>query len=523
MKGPGSEHKGEEFRDLSTVQIMDRSDTAFSWSEEEWPSLTSSRRPFGAISNPPYECILGDPNDVALFKRYDAKIAGSSKLNVDVVLLILSRGWVNNNRLRMLLDRSSTQYSESLRYLAAAADAYKLMPSATISVGVFSKPLVDAIWMKKSSTSSNRSDLETDTPDKELRDKGSFITGASLDPRQLFKSDSDLSPGISGFVGISRGRFERNINDTSSEHHRSKRMKYEVEVPQVSSEEHRAAWKLSLVWDKFAIQLRTYKLSRPQTFACIAMFENRDINLQPELLQKVMAMSAGTSIYVAMPLICDPFECPKENEVKHIIGNIGKPGVSFMIPPVPPKRRVVDEHIWKNATHALFDGRLDDAFKDTSLHLSFTKYKLPVKFSHGYQSVEGNFVETLISVFDKQEWIADLDILSAIDESRWERMPSPSNKSRHQHGENKPRFKLTSIDSWDEFLDKPYNSCIFRASNNWLARLSAAALNANLGSRTIVLDTSKSPCWDCLNDLSSNLLDDLSRVPSDDKVPLIIH
>ncbi|PNP48805.1 hypothetical protein TGAMA5MH_00260 [Trichoderma gamsii] len=528
MKDSGSEHNGEEIRDLSMIQIMDRSDSIFSWSEEESLSFTSSFRPFDAISSPLYERILGDPNGVALFKRYDAEIAGSSQLSVDALLLILSRGWVNNARLLQLLDSSSTQCLDSLRYLAAAADVYKLMPSATISVSVFSKPLVDAVWMKGSSMSSKISDPETDTPSQELRDKGSFVPGASVDPRQLFESDSDISLATSNFFETWGEQSETSVHDASSEHHRSKRIKYEADKHQVNSEEQGPKPDLypesDPESDRWITGLRTYELSRPQTFACIAMFENRDVNLQPESLKKVMALSAGNSIYVAMPLICDPFECPKENEVKHVIGNIGKPGVSLMIPPVPPKRRIVDEYVWKTATHALFDGRLDDAFKDTSLHLSFTKYKLPVKFSHGYQSVEGNFVETLISVLDKQEWVADLDILSAIDESRWERMPSPSKKKcQHEPGEKKPGFKLTSIDSWDEFLDKPYNSCIFRASNNWLARLSAAALNANLGSRTIVLDTSKSPCWDCLGDLSNGILDELSRDPSDGKVPLIIH
>ncbi|KAK4059674.1 hypothetical protein Trihar35433_10721 [Trichoderma harzianum] len=519
--GSRSKHKGEEVRDLSTVQVMDRSESSFSWSEEE----SSSFRAISTISNPPYECILGDPNEVALFKRYDAEIAGSSKLDIDVLLLILSRGWVNNVKLLQLLDNGgplqskSTQCLESLRCLAAAADVYKLMPGATISASVFSKSLVDAIWMKEFSTPPKRSDSETDTPGKELPDKGSFFQGATLDPRQLFKSDSKLSLGTNGFFGISRGQPKEFISELSNEHPR-KRMKYEAEAPKVNSAEQEPEPELELCKNG----ILTYELNRAQTFACIAMFENRDVNLHSESLKKVMAMSAGNSIYVAMPLICDPFECPKENEVKHIIGNIGKPGVSLMIPPAPPKRKKVDEYVWKHATHALFDGRLDDAFNHTSLHLSFTKYKLPVKFSHGYQSVEGNFIETLISVFDKQEWIADLDILGAIDESMWERMPNSSKKEcRHQQEENTPRFKLTSIDSWDEFLDKPSNSCIFRASNNWLARLSAAALNANLGSRTIVLDTSKSPCWDCLGDLVSNSPDDLSRDPPEDKDPVFIH
>ncbi|KKY32697.1 hypothetical protein UCDDA912_g07323 [Diaporthe ampelina] len=134
------------------------------------------------------------------------------------------------------------------------------------------------------------------------------------------------------------------------------------------------------------------------------MFENRKINLDPGTLGQVMAISAGGSIYVAMPLLSDPFDLVQDNEIKHITGNISKPGLSLMIPPMAPRLRKVDEDKWTLVNHAPFDGRLDDCFQHTSLHLPFTGYQLPMMTAeHGYQGVEANFVETLVSVFDRHE------------------------------------------------------------------------------------------------------------------------
>lgn len=116
-----------------------------------------------------------------------------------------------------------------------------------------------------------------------------------------------------------------------------------------------------------------------------------------------------------------------------------------------------------------------------------------VTAEHGYQGVEANFVETLVSVFDGKEWVGDLDVLKAV------AMPSVSRISahlllkgcRHKKPRNTPQFALTSIDSWDEFMDRPSNACIFRASGNWLARLSAVAINVQQCLNTVVLEDGK--------------------------------
>ncbi|KAI7782932.1 hypothetical protein LA080_012658 [Diaporthe eres] len=335
------------------------------------------------------------------------------------------------------------QYLECLQAFAPAAEAYKLMPGATVSTDLFSAPLKNALWIPRQSLGRSVDHLK-ETSEKNADGMEYLMCGSS---------------------GNSRLRSKSTIEDTPQD--------------SVHEDAHE--------------DLKLYALSRNQVFSCIAMFENRKVNLL--ILDEVMAISAGGSIYVAMPLLCDSFDTVEPSEVKHITGNVSKPGVSLMIPPMIPKLKKVDEDKWTMINHAAFNGRLDDSFQRTSLHLSFTGYQLPLMTAeHGYQGVEANSVETLVSVFDRHEWVGDLDILKSLAMPSVSRISGRPHGCRHQKPHNTPRFPLTSIDSWDEFMDRPPNACIFRASGNWVARLSAVALNAQQSLQTIVLEDMKSFC-----------------------------
>jgi hypothetical protein len=401
-------------------------------------------------------CILGDPDEAAIFKLSHVELSASGELSHERVDEILRSGLVDRKQLINLMEFSGQfwqpeppQYLDCLQAFAAAAEAYKLMPGATISTDLFSAPLKDALWIPKQSQGPSISNP------KEYSER-------NADGMEYLMCDSS---------GNSRLRSTAKIEDT----------------PQGSG--HESAHE----------DLKVYALSRNQVFSCIAMFENRKVNLDPRILNDVMAISAGGSIYVAMPLLCDPFDTVGPNEVKHITGNVSKPGVSLMIPPITPKLKKVDEDKWTMINHTAFNGRLDDSFQRTSLHLSFTGYQLPVMTAeHGYQGIEANFVESLVSVFDGHEWVGDLDILKSLALTSVLRISAHIHGCRHQKPHNTPNFPLTSIESWDEFMDRPPNACIFRASGNWLARLSAVALNAQQNLQTVVLEDMKSFCWECI-------------------------
>ena len=57
----------------------------------------------------------------------------------------------------------------------------------------------------------------------------------------------------------------------------------------------------------------------------------------------------------------------------------------------------------------------ENSFRSTSLHLAFKGYMLPINVGErGSLTHEAHFVETVISVYEAGEWVADLDVLKAI-------------------------------------------------------------------------------------------------------------
>ncbi|KAI0540940.1 hypothetical protein GGR58DRAFT_70660 [Xylaria digitata] len=88
-----------------------------------------------------------------------------------------------------------------------------------------------------------------------------------------------------------------------------------------------------------------------------------------------------------------------------------------MIPPKRPLTRQMDLPNWQCVNHNQWDGQLHDSFSSTTLHLGFTDYVFPVDIgSHGNRDFEVYFLESLVSVHDRGEWVADLDILKALEE-----------------------------------------------------------------------------------------------------------
>ena len=301
------------------------------------------------------------------------------------------------------------------------------------------------------------------------------------------------------------------------------------------------------------------QLFRGEALACIALFDSGTYDLDPEGLSKVFALSSGNSIYVAAPLLCDPHEMPLEREVRRVVGNIGRPGLAFLIPPTEPKIRKLNNESWMHINHAPFDGKIEDCFQQTTIHLGFTAYNLPLRDdSQGDNIIDrpASLVETIISVHDRGQWVADLDVISALEYGRLDENPGepyghptvgfPKSTSSNgnlsvrlqdplngnvsfrklQESENNPiRLDCTcqtigsnfrkrkhfpsfdevfrggkphfiSVDNWDEFLEAPSDGIlVIRAHENWLARLAFTVLSVNRRVRTIVLPNDV--CWAC--------------------------
>ncbi|KAG4439469.1 hypothetical protein IFR05_005048 [Cadophora sp. M221] len=233
--------------------------------------------------------------------------------------------------------------------------------------------------------------------------------------------------------------------------------------------------------------LKSGLLDRQSTFSSVSAFESGHCDIDPRLLKGVMALSSGDSIFVAAPLLCDPIQKPEAYELKRILGNVGRPGISMLIPPSNLLIRSVGPEQWNVINHNDFNGKNEDNFKGTSLHLSFTEYNPSVSLGlHGAQDDEIVMLESIVSVHDHGKWIADLDILGVLGKLvTYEQMDCT-----HGKGELPIDRKFTSIDTWDEFLDRHEDSIgIARAHCNWVARLTLAATSLSQGVPTMLCPT----------------------------------
>lgn len=243
-------------------------------------------------------------------------------------------------------------------------------------------------------------------------------------------------------------------------------------------------------------------------FACIAMFETGNHSIQSTQLKSVMAMSSGNAIYVADALIQDPIE-PNSyglQGITRIIGNIGHPGVVMLAPPQAPLIRTENADSWRVIDHHKFDGKLENCFSGTSLHLSFTKYEIPLSVSVGAVDADISMVETLISAHDQKNWVADLDVLSSL---RCERLFKRLRPPYCKHADHDPRpssenaavqigkvcgKQLVSIASWEELLDPPGDLggstiAVVRAYDNWPARVATMSVCVQKRLSTRVIPT----------------------------------
>ena len=290
---------------------------------------------------------------------------------------------------------------------------------------------------------------------------------------------------------------------------------------------------------------QTKSLDRERAFACITLMETGSLNLSVNHFQNVIAVASGDSLYVASQLLLDPGAPEMPQKVHRIVGNVGRPGVSLLVPPAELQCLKAQPGNWCLINRTPYDGVQTDSFSDTSLHLSFTGWSTTVDTgpaAQGQRDVEASLVEAVVSVHDRGKWIADIDILTALkkghnqfdhryyfkccthrassDQIQDEAPLSPSLpktnmapdiavqglRSENSNGQSSQaevdklikRIPFISIDNWEEFLDRPSGPCVVRAHKNRLARLATTVLSVDRGDRVLVGDK---VCWQCCADL----------------------
>ncbi|KAK3294491.1 uncharacterized protein B0H64DRAFT_188735 [Chaetomium fimeti] len=238
-------------------------------------------------------------------------------------------------------------------------------------------------------------------------------------------------------------------------------------------------------------------MGRAQSFACVAMFESGRFNIDPAKLNEVIALCSEDSIFVSEILLSDPSMDAEKLSIRHIIGNVGVPGMVCMVSPTEPRIRSLG-HDASLVSHAPYDGPLTEKFRGTSLHLSFTTWKIPLDWdSTGDIDQEIHLIESVVSVQDQGKWVADIDVLGVetdgldIISFSCECESEPSSYAQN----------VVSISSWEEFLDQPPCIGILQTKKNWAARLAAASILIQQGNgHTAAILKGGKLCWNCLRE-----------------------
>lgn len=194
-------------------------------------------------------------------------------------------------------------------------------------------------------------------------------------------------------------------------------------------------------------------LSRGQKFACIAVFESGLYNIDPIVMKDVIAISSRNSIFASALLHNDPGSLDHVSDVRRVVGNVGKTGMVLMVAPQAPRTKGVNLNEFRLVCHNPFNGKSEDSFRSTSLHLTFTEFELPVDVGErGAIDKDLCSVETLIQVYNRDQWIADIDVLP---------VSQNDNDAVRRNTVKCTGFSptipsiLVSIDNWEELLDVP--------------------------------------------------------------------
>ncbi|KAL4923999.1 uncharacterized protein BDV17DRAFT_275574 [Aspergillus undulatus] len=247
-------------------------------------------------------------------------------------------------------------------------------------------------------------------------------------------------------------------------------------------------------------------LTRQEVFASILQFESGTLSASLDDMDPVIAISSSNSLFIAQRLLEDPMPRAESasRTVAHAIGNVGKPGIALLFSPEQPRVREHDVEKWHVVNHNPFNGSSSGgSFGGSSLHMSFTGWEGPlrVRGPSGFRGMEAYNLETLISMHDHGEWVADLNILKALNSfPDVDICGAIDQKCRHDKSFSTGAPELVSIDCWEELLFPADKPMVLRSGSSWMARLTAVSIAYARGYRCFLLPTDKSFCWSCVVD-----------------------
>ena len=123
-----------------------------------------------------------------------------------------------------------------------------------------------------------------------------------------------------------------------------------------------------------------------------------------------------------------------------------------------------------------FDGKPEDYFNRTSMHISFTEWKRSLFVRHlvGTRDIGFQVVEAAVQVRDAGVWVADVNITEALANVCIRRQsdmaPCKHTTTGRSFGDCLP------LETWDQVLDNFEGVLVTKSHENWVARLALASV-----------------------------------------------
>lgn len=136
----------------------------------------------------------------------------------------------------------------------------------------------------------------------------------------------------------------------------------------------------------------------------------------------------------------------------------------------------LDDSDWRVCSETEFDGKPEDLFSATSMHLSFTNFYKPYIQTDSFRTQDAQifFQEAIISVHNRGVWIGDIDILGTLSSPLKQILPPLPCTGRHDEASLRRHL---SLEKWEDVIEPRPLPGVIRAHGNWLARLAIVALS----------------------------------------------
>ncbi|KAI1383641.1 uncharacterized protein F4822DRAFT_83596 [Hypoxylon trugodes] len=457
-----------------------------------------------------YERWVGDDaNTVAIFLRlYMNRPSARQNISSTALYQIFEDALEDHMLLPIFLDGLESlerPYLTSLWAFATMASLYGQFGEATIDARVFEASLFQADWYP--SPGGSFAEIY------KLKSVGSWAPDLFL-PQFLklelkrAQTRENLEADMYGVIGKAESSMD------------SSRESLDESQPDVSCRTSAQGECLEPkdILQRIYIHTRPQDMSTQQSFSCVLFFENF-FHIPPPRLENVIALSSGNSLFIATSLLSDPINLPpRRGKIRHVMGNLGRSGTALLVPPTSPRMMKIGIDHWYFVNHTAWDGIPRDCFQDSTLHLKFTGWTQEVDIGQsGAQDKEVKMLESVVSLYGKGEWVADLDVLKALyfsvarrenkseEDAAGQDMANnaqpPINKRHPCSCKNKRKYlpvnvPLVAIENWFDLLDKKEEDSIFLATGNWQARLAAMMICHTQKRKACVL--AEDQCFTCL-------------------------